>query len=142
MNKTEPNDDHRELISEYKRLLRDVIERRPSGLRLKISEALGTHKSFVSLITNPNDPTPVPSRHIPTLLSLCQFQPAEEATFLAAYQAAHKTKGQRRSPRSRAGTSDRVVEIRVPSFSDSRKQKEFEAMLRQFAQSVANLIDK
>ena len=40
-----------EFVLIYKSLLRAIIVRNPSGLRLKIAKTLSTHKSFVSQIT-------------------------------------------------------------------------------------------
>ena len=40
-------------VAAYKQILRECIDRRPSGTRQKIALALGKHKSFVSQMTNP-----------------------------------------------------------------------------------------
>ena len=45
----------------YKTILRNTIDRRPSGTRQKIALALGKNKSFVSQITNPAYLSPVPA---------------------------------------------------------------------------------
>jgi hypothetical protein len=39
-----------QLIARYKTILRELIDKRPSGTRLKIAAAIGRHKSFVSQI--------------------------------------------------------------------------------------------
>ena len=49
-----------ERIAAYKTTLRRFIDQRPSGIRRKIAEVTGTHKSFISQITNPSDATPLP----------------------------------------------------------------------------------
>ena len=46
-----------------KQHLQACIDRRPSGTRQKIAGALGKPKSFVSQITNPAYPSPVPPHH-------------------------------------------------------------------------------
>jgi len=41
------------LVSAYKAMLQELIDRRPAGLRGQLAMALGKHKSFISQITNP-----------------------------------------------------------------------------------------
>ena len=40
-------------VAAYKRILADVLDRRPSGTRQRLAAALGKNRSFVSQITNP-----------------------------------------------------------------------------------------
>ena len=77
------------LVAAYKRLLQEYIDRRPSGLRLKIAKAIGKHRSFVSQIVNPAYPIPVPARHLETIFRICHLAPEEKQAFMAAYEAAH-----------------------------------------------------
>ncbi len=81
-----------EAIIAYKRLLQDVLNQRPSGTRQRLSDALGKHRSFVTQMTSPTYPTPIPQRHLPTILSVCHFTPEERDAFLAAYRKAHRGK--------------------------------------------------
>src|SRR3954469_21043222 len=76
-------------IAAYKTILRDCIDRRPAGMRARIADALGKHKSFVSQLSNPIYPMPVPARHIETLFEICHFSPEEKRAFLKAYERAH-----------------------------------------------------
>jgi len=78
-----------ELVAAYKELLRSYLEKRPSGLRKRISDAIGTNRSFVSQITNPKYSVPIPSHYIHTLMSVCHLSPMERSEFLTAYLAAH-----------------------------------------------------
>src|SRR5215470_12731857 len=90
-----------ELVAAYKRLLQEYIDRRPSGLRLKIARAIGKHRSFVSQITNPSYSIPVPARHLEAIFRICHLAPEERHAFMAAYEAAHPghpREGRRRSP--------------------------------------------
>jgi dihydroxyacetone kinase len=41
-------------VAEYKRILQQVLENRPSGTRLSLAETLGKNRSFISQITNPS----------------------------------------------------------------------------------------
>ena len=76
-------------IAEYKALLRRYIDRRPSGTRQKLAEAFGTHKSFISQITNPAYRVPLPAQHIPALFKVCHLNPEEQRAFLDVYARAH-----------------------------------------------------
>src|SRR5438128_9959619 len=76
-------------IAAYKAILKDYIDRRPAGMRARIAIALGKHKSFVSQLTNPIYPMPVPARHLSTILEICHFSPDERKRFLKASNVAH-----------------------------------------------------
>src|SRR2546423_9483466 len=79
-------------IAVYKTILRDCIDRRPAGLRARLADAMGKHKSFVSQLTNPIYPMPVPARHIETIFEICHFSPEERRSLLKAYARAHQEK--------------------------------------------------
>ena len=51
-------------VGAYKRVLADVLDRRPSGTRQRLAAALGKNRSFVTQITNPAYPVPVPVQHL------------------------------------------------------------------------------
>jgi hypothetical protein len=138
-----PKSDRRARISAYKQILRDVLDRRPSGARLRIARLLGTHKSFVSQITNPADPTPVPARHLGKILDICQMAEPERARFLAAYHAAHP----QQAPEGGAATSDpgpdlprKTLHVDVPVLADPAAQQALEALIRDFAHRTARLL--
>ena len=57
-------------VFEYKRVLQQVLENRPSGTRQSLAEALGKHRSFISQITNPNYSVPIPARHIESIFEI------------------------------------------------------------------------
>lgn len=78
-----------ELIAAYKELLRGYLEKRPSGLRKRISDAIGTNRSFVSQITNPKYTVPIPSNYVHQIIEVCHLSPAERTQFIAAYLEAH-----------------------------------------------------
>ena len=78
-----------ERIAAYKTTLRRFIDQRPSGIRRKIAEVTGTHKSFISQITNPSDATPLPARHIDSIFAVCHLSPEEQQEFLKEYHSAH-----------------------------------------------------
>ena len=127
-------------VAEYKRVLQAMIDRRPSGMRLKIAEALGKHKSFVSQITNPAYAVPVPARHLETIFSICHFSEEERQAFLALYSVAHpnQVRGADRPAESRPAT--RTIELEVPDLDDPEKQRQLEALLQDTVRKIAALL--
>ncbi|MGB0694036.1 MAG: hypothetical protein ACPGOY_00200 [Rhodospirillaceae bacterium] len=81
-----PGDD---AVADYKRLLKSFLDRCPSGTRQKLASAIGTHKSFISQITNPSYRVPLPAQHIPELFRICRLSASEQSQFLALYRRAH-----------------------------------------------------
>ena len=82
-----------EAIVAYKRLLQEVLNQRPSGTRQRLADALGKNRSFITQMTSPTYPTPIPHRHLGTVLSACHFTPEERDAFMLAYRqaiSAHK----------------------------------------------------
>jgi hypothetical protein len=130
-----------EPIAAYKTILRDYIDRRPAGMRTRIASALGKHKSFVSQLTNPVYPMPIPARHIETIFEICHFSPEERRTFLKAYARAHPER--RPDAVQEGGTSSRrrTISLEVPELGDPRKQRELEGLLREFAERICKLLE-
>ncbi|MEJ1158371.1 hypothetical protein [Prosthecomicrobium sp. N25] len=124
-------------VAAYKTVLREVLERRPSGMRRRLAEALGRNPSFVSQITNPAYPTPIPVAHIETILEICHFSAAEKARFLAAYEAAHP----RRARLAHHAPKTRLVSLRVPDLGDPAKNKALDDLLHDLAARVAGLAE-
>src|SRR5438876_8457749 len=113
-----------ELVAAYKRLLQEYIDRRPSGLRLKIAKAIGKHRSFVSQITNPGYPIPVPARHLETIFRICHLAPEEKQAFMAAYDAAHPHHPREARALPRRTRERRVIEIDLPLVDDPALERE------------------
>lgn len=76
-------------IWQYKDMMRGFLEKRPSGLRKKISDEIGTNRSFVSQITNPKYAIPIPSHYVHSIMDICHLSPIERTAFLEAYLLAH-----------------------------------------------------
>ena len=125
------------LVADYKRLLQGYIDRRPSGMRLKIAEALGKHKSFVSQITNPSYAVPVPARHLETIFRICHFSGEERETFLAAYAAAHPSRSRGLEAAPAPAQATRVLEIEVPLLDDPERQRRLEELIRDITRRIA-----
>ncbi len=127
----------RTLVSKYKQILRTYIEQRPSGLRQKLARTLGTHKSFISQITNPNDMTPIPSRHIQTIVNVCHLSDIEKERFISAYKIAH--------PLSEMYLTEfekhfKTLELRIPILENEEKQKELEMLISETLERIVKLI--
>jgi hypothetical protein len=129
-------------IAAYKTILRDCIDRRPAGLRARIASELGKHKSFVSQLTNPIYPMPVPARHVETIFEICHFSTEERRSFLKAYTRAHPEKTPDAAPAdSGAPAGRKTISLDIPELADPRKQRKLEALLREFALRLADLFD-
>jgi len=128
-------------IAAYKTILRDCIDRRPAGLRARIATALGKHKSFVSQLTNPIYPMPVPARHVETIFEICHFSPEERRTFLKAYARAHPEKAPDALQDGASPAGRKTISLEIPALGDPRKQRALEALLREFAERLAGLFD-
>ena len=120
-------------VAAYKAVLRNVLDNRPSGTRLKLAAALGKNRSFVSQITNPGYPVPIPALHIEIIFEVCHLSPAEKSAFLEAYHRAH--------PRRFAGKGHephtRTITVTVPDLGDARKNRALEQTIADFAARLA-----
>jgi hypothetical protein len=99
-------------VAVYKALLRDVLDRRPSGTRQRLAAALGTNRSFISQISNPAYDVPIPAQHIGAIFDICHLSAAERAEFLAAYSRAHP----RRLLTPVAAARPRIVVLSLPDL--------------------------
>ncbi len=128
------------LVGAYKQILREVLERRPSGMRQRLAEALGTTRSFISQITNPAYSTPIPAQYIATVLEVCHFSEAERDRFLAAYRRAHPRRGGA-APAAPAGEEpSRVLSLEVPDLGSERLNEEFDALVVDIVARVRRLM--
>lgn len=120
-----------EAIRAYKQKLGAIVDKRPSGMRQRLADALGKHRSFVTQITSPSYLTPLPARHLSVIFSVCHFSQTEQKDFLALYHAAHPG----RVARSSSGKRTRHLTIAAPDLgSDVRN--------RMFDQAVADFIHR
>jgi hypothetical protein len=128
-------------IAAYKAILRDCIDRRPAGLRARIATALGKHKSFVSQLTNPIYPMPVPARHVETIFEICHLSPEERRTFLKAYARAHPDKTPEPVAESASPAGRKTISLEIPELRDPHKQRALESLLREFAERLTGLLE-
>ena len=113
---------------------------RPSGIRQRIADVLGTHKSFVSLITNPGDPTPIPARHLSRHRRGLPSVGPERAAFLAAYAAAHPEQSRRLGLIAAEPHPTKIMHLEVPHLADPERQQELESLIREFTQRLGRLV--
>jgi hypothetical protein len=124
-------------VAEYKRILQQVLEQRPSGTRLRLAESLGKNRSFISQITNAKYSVPVPANHLDAIFTTCHFLASERERFLEAYQRAHP----QRAPTSADGTTRwRELRLRVPDLRDRKKNQELDELLNETLRRVVRLI--
>lgn len=126
-----------ERIAAYKSLLREAIEQRPSGLRLKIADVLGTHKSFISQITKPADPTPIPARHLDAIFDVCHLSDKERTRFLAAYRKAHPDQI---PSDNEAHLHYKTFHMQIPVLETPERQREFEALIREHVRQLCSFL--
>lgn len=94
--------------------------------------ALGTNRSFVSQLVNPNYAMPIPAQHLETIFEVCHFSPAERAAFLVAYDRAHPGRRETGEP----GTGTRVISLTVPDLGNARRNQAVDAMLTDYVRHL------
>ena len=123
-------------VARYKEILRHILDSRPSGTRLRLAEALGKNRSFISQVSSPAYATPLPAQYLDQMFELCHFSPQERQEFLHAYREAH--------PRGRGGRAkvsvSRRLTLRVPDFGDPVRNQAFDHSLEDFADRIARLV--
>lgn len=126
-----------EAIQAYKETLSKLIDKRPSGTRQRLADALGKHRSFVTQMTSTAYGTPVPVKHLPTIFAVCHFSTDERTAFLDSYQVAHPERGADIS----GGARMRHLAIMVHDLGNDRKNRLFDEALAEFAHKLGVLYD-
>ena len=129
------NQTPQDAVAAYKRLLAAIIDRRPSGTRQRLATALAKNRSFVSQITNPTYPTPIPASHLAQIFEVCHFSGPERQEFTRLYARAHPRKQLAANPAQAPG----VVEL--PDLGDAAKNRKLNALVSAFVRDLARLID-
>lgn len=127
-----------EAIRGYKAILSAIIDQRPSGMRQRLADALGKHRSFVTQITSVSYGVPIPAKHLPTLFSVCHFSQAERDQFLAAYQRAHPGK----VPPGGGLRKTRHISLSVPDLGDDRQNSALDRAVGEFIHRIAGIVGK
>jgi hypothetical protein len=124
-------------VGEYKRIFREVLDSRPSGMRIRLAHAMGKNRSFVSQISNPAYPVPIPVQHLNTIFDVCHFPPAAKTAFLRAYARAHP----RRLGRLAEMPHERSITLYVPDLGSSKRNGRFDALMQEFARRLIVILD-
>lgn len=134
----DPPDETEAAIRAYKAILAGVIDQRPSGMRQRLADALGKHRSFVTQISSPSYSTPIPAKHLPQIFSVCHFSPAERDHFLAAYHVAHPG----RTPSAGDIRKTRHLSLTVPDLGDDRHNAALDRAINDFIQRITSIAGK
>ncbi len=126
-----------DLIREYKALLQQYLATRPSGLRRRIADAIGSNRSFASQITSPNYRVPVPSQSVHKLMDVCHFTPLERTSFLHAYIKAHPEFGE--LLKSHGGADEDTFVVDLSAVEDERAREIIRQALRSQAEALIAL---
>ena len=122
-------------VEAYKSILRNVLDRRPSGTRQRLATALGKNRSFISQISTPVYPVPIPAPHLGIIFEICHFSGTEKREFLECFTRAHP--GRRRAPRN--GPSLRSLRLEVVDFGDAKRNREFDNLVRELARRLGKM---
>ena len=123
-------------VAAYKRIFKDVLDSRPSGMRIRLAHAMGKNRSFVSQISNPAYPVPIPAQHLNTIFDVCHFPPQAKTAFLRAYARAHP----RRIGRLAQGPHERMLTLHLPDLGGAKKNAQLDALLQEFARRLIALM--
>jgi hypothetical protein len=125
-------------VAVYKRIFKEVIDKRPSGMRLRLANAIGKNRSFISQISNPSYPVPIPVQHLNTIFDVCHFSPQARAAFLRAYARAHP----RRISRFTEGPHERTLTLHLPDLGSAKRNGQLDALLQEFARRLIAIVQE
>ena len=124
-----------EAVAAYKRMLAEIIDRRPSGTRQRLAVALAKNRSFVSQITNPAYATPIPASHLGQIFEVCHFSAAERQAFMRLYTEAH--------PRKMLAEAEQrqCMSVSLPDLGSEARNRKLHGLVSSFVRDIAKLID-
>jgi hypothetical protein len=125
-------------VTEYKAILKRVLDNRPSGTRQRLANALGKNRSFVSQIANPTYPVPIPAQHLETMFEICHFSQDDRRGFLAAYTRAHP----RRLALVTAPRRTRTLSIAVPDLGDAQRNRALDELIADMVRRIGRLSEE
>lgn len=123
-------------VAAYKRVLQEILDSRPSGMRQRLAESLGKNRSFISQIANPSYTTPIPVQHVERIFEICHCSPRERERFLKAYREAHP----RRLQLLHAQEREHRITLALPDLGDSRRNRQLEALVTEFVDKIARIL--
>ena len=136
MKDNEPETELIEAVAEYKGILAGVLDQRPSGTRQRLAAALAKNRSFISQISNPTYPTPIPANHIDVIFEICHFSPAEKKQFMDAYKRGH--------PKRFATHTDaqhlKAHTVYLPDLGDEARNEQLHSVVSDFVRPIARVM--
>jgi hypothetical protein len=123
-------------VPEYKRILAEVLDRRPSGTRQRLAAALGKNRSFISQICSETYATPIPQGHLETIFEICHFNQAERTRFLAAYSRAHPRRPHMAAEPQRL----KAHTIYLPDLGSNNSNDKLHKLVTDFVREMARTI--
>ena len=136
MKDNEPETELIEAVAEYKGILASVLDQRPSGTRQRLAAALAKNRSFISQISNPTYPTPIPANHIDVIFEICHFSPAEKKEFMDAYKRGH--------PKRFATHTDtqhlKAHTVYLPDLGDEARNEQLHSVVSDFVRQIARVM--
>lgn len=133
-----PAEDQATAVADYKTILREVLDARPSGTRQRLADALGKNRSFVSQIANPQYTTPIPANHLDLILDICHFPPTARERFLKAYGRAHSSRLQRKHEPAKL----RRHTILLPDLGTEQRNRKIDALVADFVRKLTKILDE
>ena len=127
-----------EAVAAYKRILAVVLDRRPSGTRQRLATALAKNRSFISQISNPTYPTPIPANHLEAVCDICHFSPAERKQFMEAYGRAHP----KRLALIHGAHRLKPHTVYLPDLGDDSRNEKLHVMVTDFVRQMAKLMEQ
>ena len=124
-------------IKAYKLLLEEMVSRCPRGIKQEIATKLGTNRSFVSQVLNPEYAVPLPARHVSALLETCRASPDERAAFQAAFDRAHEGRN-----RKVVTPASDCLQIPIPRFKKDATRREVSRVISDSADAIIRLAQK
>jgi hypothetical protein len=124
-------------VAEYKAILKNVLDNRPSGTRQRLASALGKNRSFISQIASPSYSVPIPAQHLEAIFHVCHFSADEQRTFMKAYHQAHPNRRQRMSAVPRT----RTLSVTVPDLGNKRRNDAIDDAIADFVRRLTQLSD-
>jgi hypothetical protein len=134
----EPQPQAQGAVAAYKKILSDVIDRRPSGTRQRLATALGKNRSFVSQITNPSYAVPIPVAHLDIIFEVCHFSLEERRNFISAYLLAHPN----RPAPIHAAHKVKAHTVYLPDLGDDDRNARLHTLISDFVRQVAKLLEE
>src|SRR6201987_2598303 len=116
-------------VAAYKRVFKEVLDSRPSGMRIRLAHAMGKNRSFVSQISNPAYPVPIPVQHLATIFYVFHFPPQAKSQFLRAYARAKP----RRIDGLSHGAHERMLTLHLPDLGSAKRNAQLDTLLQEFS---------